>query len=299
MAAYSVPSTLHLVVIAVKAKGHRGWKIYHAPTGEHLGSTDRGTLKDTLESVDRLGKVGDWGSLETIQETVPLELRRAAFKGDINSKATAKETATALVKQGIPPADKEPEDKPADAVGQAEEVSEKEAPKAKTGKDGYITLSGKLFGRAKKSNPKGDPTPWTVEVYRGTQREYVKGRTREEAVNEALKQWRDVPVLYQGHKGPGVGILKTDAPDRRDGDKDTVVAERRPRVSEKHPKSPIKLSDYGGLQDAIQDYKQTISVPKAKKLSAEKLMGYRSAKKKSHYTPRAGRGGSEMKAAKK
>ena len=195
--------------------------------------------------------------------------------------------------------DKEPKDKPANPVGQAEEVSEKEAPKAKTGKDGYITLSGKLFGRAKKSNPKGNPTPWTVEVYRGTQREYVKGRTREEAVNEALKQWRDVPVLYQGHKGPGVGILKTDAPDRRDGDKDTVVAERRPRVSEKHPKSPIKLSDYGGLQDAIQDYKQTISVPKGKKPSAEKLMGYRSAKKKSHYTPRAGRGGNEMKAAKK
>ena len=106
-------------------------------------------------------------------------------------------------------------------------------------------------------------------------------------------------MLYQGHKGPGVGILKPDAPSRRDGDKDTVVAERRPRKSEKHPKSPIKLSDYGELQDAIQDYAQTASVPKKKNPSAEKLMGYRSAKKKSHYTPKAGRGGSEMKAAKK
>ena len=55
--------------------------------------------------------------------------------------------------------DKEPKDKPANPVGQAEEVSEKEAPKAKTDKEGYITLSGKMFGRAKKSNPKGDPTP--------------------------------------------------------------------------------------------------------------------------------------------
>ena len=175
-----------------------------------------------------------------------------------------------------------------------------EAPKAKTDKEGYITLDGKMFGRAKKSAaPQGDPTPWTVEVYRGTERAYVKGKTKKEAVDEALKQWGSVPVLYQGHKGPGVGILKPDAPSRRDGDKDTVVAERRPRKSEKHPKSPIKLSDYGELQDAIQDYTQTASVPKKKNPSAEKLMGYRSAKKKSHYTPKAGRGGSEMKAAKK
>ena len=116
---------------------------------------------------------------------------------------------------------------------------------------------------------------------------------------EAPKESGEVPVLYQGHKGPGVGILKTDAPDRRDGDKDTVVAERRPRVSEKHPKSPIKLSDYGKLQNAIQDYKQTTNVPKKKKPSAEKLMGYHPAKKKSHPVQKAGRGGSEMKAAKK
>ena len=27
---------------------------------------------------------------------------------------------------------------------------------------------------------------------------YVKGRTRKEAVDEALKQWGSVPVLYQG-----------------------------------------------------------------------------------------------------
>ena len=52
-------------------------------------------------------------------------------------------------------------------------------------------------------------------------------------------------------------------------------------------------------RDAIQDYKQTTNAPQKKKPSAEKMMGYRPAKKKSHYTPKAGRGGSEMKAAKK
>ena len=112
-----------------------------------------------------------------------------------------------------------------------------------------------------------------------------------EAFEEAPKEPEKVPVLYQGHKGPGVGVLKTDAPHRRDGDKDTVVAERRPRKSEKHPKSPIKLSDYGELKDAIQDYKQTISVPKGKKPSAEKQMGYRSAIKQKVATLRRGRGG--------
>ena len=201
--------------------------------------------------------------------------------------------------------DKEPKDGAGGAVVESEEVSKKdEGPKAKTDKDGYITFSnGKMFGRAKKSlAPQGDPTPWTVEVYRGTERAYVKGKTKKEAVDEALKQWGEVPVLYQGHKGPGVGMLKADAPNRRDGDKDTVVAERRPRASEKHPKSPIKLSDYGELKDAIQNYKQTTNAPQKKKTSAasaEKLMGYRPAKKKSHYTPKTGRGGSEMKAAKK
>ena len=176
-------------------------------------------------------------------------------------------------------------DKPADAVVHA--------------KDGYISLNGKMFGRTKKSlASKGDPTPWTVEVYRGTERVYVKGKTKKEAVDEALKQWGNVPMLYQGHKGPGVGVLKTDAPHRRDGDKDTVVAERRPRKSEKHPKSPIKLSDYGELKDAIQDYKQTISVPKGRKPSAEKQMGYKPAKKKLHSTAKAGRGG-DLQASKK
>ena len=312
IAAYPVESTPHLVVhrgLAVTKDGDDydikvesdGWVITQKDTGLKIASSYKGTLKGGRELAEEIGKRVDWKDQKTAQDTIPEEVTAAlgglARGQDAGNLDKAIERVKKIeVKEA---AGKEPEDKPADAVGQAEEVSEKETPKAKTGKDGYITLSGKLFGRAKKSNPKGNPTPWTVEVYRGTQREYVKGRTREEAVNEALKQWRDVPVLYQGHKGPGVGILKTDAPDRRDGDKDTVVAERKPRVSEKHPKSPIKLSDYGGLQDAIQDYKQTATVPKTKKPSAEKMMGYRSAKKKSHYTPRAGRGGSEMKAAKK
>ena len=55
-----------------------------------------------------------------------------------------------------------------------------------------------------------------------------KVEVKETAGKEPENKWGDVPMLYQGHKGPGVGVLKTDAPHRRDGDKDTVVAERRP-----------------------------------------------------------------------
>ena len=36
-------------------------------------------------------------------------------------------------------------------------------------------------------------------------------------------------TLYRGHKGPGVGQLAAEIPERWDGDKDTVAAERRPR----------------------------------------------------------------------
>ena len=48
--------------------------------------------------------------------------------------------------------------------------------------------------------------------------------------------------LYRGHKGPGVGYLKRVLPDRRDGDSDTVVGERRPRKKDKHPRSPVQLA---------------------------------------------------------
>ena len=48
-------------------------------------------------------------------------------------------------------------------------------------------------------------------------------------------------VLYQGHKGPGIGYLKTDLPERRDGDGDTVVAERRPRQSDLFDPSPMPV----------------------------------------------------------
>ena len=46
-------------------------------------------------------------------------------------------------------------------------------------------------------------------------------------------------TLYQGHKGPGIGHLKPDMPERRDGDGDTVVVERKPRKSDDFEPSPL------------------------------------------------------------
>ena len=48
-------------------------------------------------------------------------------------------------------------------------------------------------------------------------------------------------VLYQGHKGPGIGYLKPDLPERRDGDGDTVVAERRPSKADEYETSPLTV----------------------------------------------------------
>ena len=64
-------------------------------------------------------------------------------------------------------------------------------------------------------------------------------------VNFLAPSGRRMPLkdsLYQGHKGPGIGHLKTDRPDRRDGDGDTVVAERRPRKGERYEKSPLRMA---------------------------------------------------------
>ena len=47
--------------------------------------------------------------------------------------------------------------------------------------------------------------------------------------------------LYQGHWKAGIGHLKTDMPERRDGDGDTVVAERQPRKSDEYEKSPLPV----------------------------------------------------------
>ena len=50
-------------------------------------------------------------------------------------------------------------------------------------------------------------------------------------------------TLYQGHKGPGIGYLKPDRPNRRDGDGDTVVQERRPRKGDQYNPSPLPISE--------------------------------------------------------
>ena len=45
-------------------------------------------------------------------------------------------------------------------------------------------------------------------------------------------------TLYRGHKGPGVGRLAAEIPERPDGDKDTVAAERWPRKGDAYLISP-------------------------------------------------------------
>ena len=74
--------------------------------------------------------------------------------------------------------------------------------------------------------------------------EPVKPKRKREAKAKAKalpasKVVLDGEPFYQGHKGPGIGYLKPDLPERRDGDGDTVVAERRPRKSDEFKRSPL------------------------------------------------------------
>ena len=49
--------------------------------------------------------------------------------------------------------------------------------------------------------------------------------------------------LFQGHNKAGIGHLKPDMPERRDGDGDTVVAERRPRKADEFKRSPLPVPE--------------------------------------------------------
>ena len=72
----------------------------------------------------------------------------------------------------------------------------------------------------------------------------------------ASKEVVEGEPLYQGHKGPGIGYLQGVLPERRDGDGDTVVAERRPRKADEYELSPEAVpprltDDYKKLGKAL------------------------------------------------
>ena len=204
------------------------------------------------------------------------------------------------------------------------------SPNMKMGKGGYMRIDGQLYGKAEKGPSAGVAEPWKVEVYKGKERAYVTGRTRNEAIQKALaahaprpkpepsappstdaptapdtgpdgmevnvakikqsfgksesiplsgedtaapvkpKRGRppkakpaksesapdpeNTPIvlpkqlalgdgtLYQGHWGAGIGNLKRDNEEKRDGDKDTVVSERRPKKSDSFKQSPVPIT---------------------------------------------------------
>ena len=58
----------------------------------------------------------------------------------------------------------------------------------------------------------------------------------------ALPQTAD-GELSQGRRGPEIGFLADSIPERRDGDKDTVVAEQRPRKADAFQSSPAPVPE--------------------------------------------------------
>ena len=80
-------------------------------------------------------------------------------------------------------------------------------------------------------------------------------RKRKRAIEGRRKPVAIGDTLYQGHWKSGIGHLKSEMPERRDGDGDTVVAERQPRKADRYKKSPLpvppKLSaKYARIADA-------------------------------------------------
>lgn len=71
-----------------------------------------------------------------------------------------------------------------------------------------------------------------------SRREWLNKKLSEASAD--LERYDDLKAgkIYKGHKGPGIGNLKTDKPDLRDGDSDTVVGERRPRKSDEYKTAP-------------------------------------------------------------
>ena len=76
-------------------------------------------------------------------------------------------------------------------------------------------------------------------------------------------------TLYQGHWGKGIGDLKPDNPTRRDGDGDTVVAERRPRKNDEYERSPLPVPDHIAAKYA-KIAAALIPPPKARKKRSSK-----------------------------
>ena len=92
-----------------------------------------------------------------------------------------------------------------------------------------------------------DPAEKTKRKRRPARRkaEPVAERTRKRGIQRAL-QGKQEPVtvgdtMYQGHWKAGIGYLKSEMPERRDGDGDTVVAERQPRKADRFEKSPLPV----------------------------------------------------------
>ena len=60
--------------------------------------------------------------------------------------------------------------------------------------------------------------------------------------------------LYKGHRGPGIGPLKADHPELRDGDGDSVVDERLPRKTDSYGPSPLPMDgDQRGGPERVSD----------------------------------------------
>ena len=145
-----------------------------------MSNTDRGTLKEVRDNVDKLGKVGDWKSLETIQETVPLDLKRKALaRGVIQSK---------IAEDAIDDALKNTK-KSANVDGKAgAKYTLYKAPGGRAGRRS-IFVDDSLIGEVRKTDGKGSLDNYAVfsSPLKGDSKLIGQGSTQKAAVESALE----------------------------------------------------------------------------------------------------------------
>ena len=128
---------------------------------------------------------------------------------------------------------KQAKEKKAAAVAKGQETRQKNQEKGRLQNRRYDLsptepMHGPLLGELERQDHKADSAGGAAEpsVSQGTPADGPGPESADE-------------TLYQGHKGPGIGHLKPDMPERRDGDSDTVVVERKPRKSDDFEPSPL------------------------------------------------------------
>ena len=174
--------------------------------------------------------------------------------------------------------DSVPSTEPTSAIGMPEpsEAVAKPAPaNGPDGMEGNVAKIKQSFGKSESIPISGEDTmdaPVKPKRGRPPKAKPAKSERAPDPENTPIVLPKQLALgddtLYQGHWGPGIGNLKRDNEEKRDGDKDTVVSERRPKKSDSFKQSPVPISGeltgrFARLNDRLQKEGKSVKDGKA------------------------------------